>query len=313
MKQPALSACLRGVWRRRVTKPFYRWSFQQGRRFTDESIHYFLVKYLHKYLRKRQKLHLDGVARIPREELDRMVQTAASVLAAGDGLEEALASLHAQVPEATRAGFVHFAEGLHAACCTNIGLSHAKAREYWIYRGPRQLLTTVCFVAGVVVLNEAIREQAFDDRVVNIATSMLATLTAFVMLYYRLPDSIRSAVCRSAHDYYSVGKKQLAKEVAEARSGPYAGDAGITSHTPSEFDTDNEEANSTPKLATRRAAPPKLPDGSSVALPPSLAVIPSGRESGASDGERDLVAAADAAAYAGDADSFAQAHASDKV
>ena len=29
-----------------------------------------------------------------------------------------------------------------------------------------------------MVLNEAIREQTFDDRVVNIATSMLATLTA---------------------------------------------------------------------------------------------------------------------------------------
>jgi hypothetical protein len=41
---------------------------------------------------------------------------------------------------------------------TNIGLSHAKAREYWIYRGPRQLFTTGCFISFVIVVNEMLRK-----------------------------------------------------------------------------------------------------------------------------------------------------------
>jgi len=40
---------------------------------------------------------------------------------------------------------------------------------------------------------------------------MSAMLTAFVMLYFRLPDSIRAGVCRSAHDCYVHEKIKLKK------------------------------------------------------------------------------------------------------
>ena len=45
--------------RRRLSKPFYRWAFRQGKLFTADSIDYFMIKYLRKYLRKRQKLGAD--------------------------------------------------------------------------------------------------------------------------------------------------------------------------------------------------------------------------------------------------------------
>ena len=45
--------------RRRLSKPFYRWAFRQGKLFTADSIDYFIIKYLRKYLRKRQKLGSD--------------------------------------------------------------------------------------------------------------------------------------------------------------------------------------------------------------------------------------------------------------
>ena len=45
--------------RRRLSKPFYRWAFRQGKLFTADSIDYFIIKYLRKYLRKRQKLCSD--------------------------------------------------------------------------------------------------------------------------------------------------------------------------------------------------------------------------------------------------------------
>ena len=44
---------------RRLSKPFYRWAFRQGKLFTADSIDYFIIKYTRKYLRKRQKLGVD--------------------------------------------------------------------------------------------------------------------------------------------------------------------------------------------------------------------------------------------------------------
>ena len=61
-------------WFRSLGKPFRRWTFRQGRRFTDEAIGEFSVKYLTKYLLKRQKLGLDAKRR--RDEVERIVRAA---------------------------------------------------------------------------------------------------------------------------------------------------------------------------------------------------------------------------------------------
>ena len=164
-------------------------------------------QYLKKYVLKRQKLRMDEP--MPIEEATRLVNTVAVALNEGSRVVDALAEHHADVDVATRHAIAAYAKGLYAAGRTNIGLSHAKAREYWIYRGPRQLLTTICFIGAVLVVAETALDRTLRDRIVSISTSLLALLTAFVMLYYRLPDSIRAGVCRSAHDYYVEQKAKL--------------------------------------------------------------------------------------------------------
>jgi hypothetical protein len=94
---------------------------------------------------------------------------------------------------------------------------------------------------------------------VNFTTSTFALLTAFVMLYCackgappvehtastadvrvarrcrsdRLPDSIRSSVCRSAHDYYVEEKKKLKNE--RPKSGKRVDDNASASMMSSDF------------------------------------------------------------------------------
>lgn len=238
--------------RRKLSKPFYRWAFLQGRRFTDESIAYFTVKYMRKYLIKRRKLKLEGSGcKMSSQVIEHVVQTAAVALRDGADLSASLRSRQAgDLSDAALEGFAQFASGLHAAASTNIGLSHAKAREYWIYRGPRYLLYTVCFISGVFVINEVIRRPTFEERVVNVSGSMLASLTTFIMLYYRLPDSIRSGVCRSAHDAYAKGKKELEREAKAAAMASSASAAMISPSSASELETtDNEDGEKTTKNA----------------------------------------------------------------
>ena len=150
------------------------------------------------------------------DEVDALVCIITTALNDGVLVVDALEGHFDMLDGASRHAIAAYARGLYAAGRTNIGLSHAKAREYWIYRGPRQLFTTGCFVLVVFLVNECLREQTLRDRVVNASTSLFALLTAFVMLYYRLPDSIRSSVCRSAHDYYVAQKKLLKGSVKKS-------------------------------------------------------------------------------------------------
>ena len=222
---------------RRITKPFYRWCFLQGRRFTDESIAYFEYKYIRKYVVKRQKVKVDEA--ITSDEVMSLVRTVTQALHDGGSVIDALLLEQAQLGEATRHAVALYATGLHKATCTNVGLSHAKAREYWIYRGPRQLFTTGVFIGLVLVMNDAFKEQSLRDRAINIATSFLALLTAFVMLYYRLPDSIRASVCRSAHDYYVTQKKSL-KASAKGKAHDIKHEGRVSWHSASSLESNTD-------------------------------------------------------------------------
>lgn len=261
--------------RKSLSKPFYRWSFRQGRLFTDESIAYFTCKYLRKYLTKRQKLKIEGELKLGKSTVESLVQITMDALLKGKDVRESLSLKHANdVSGATLTGFGDFAVGLHAAASTNIGLSHAKAREYWIYRGPRQLVTTICFIFGIFAINELIKRPTFEDRVVNASSSMLAMLTALIMLYYRLPDSIRSGVCRSAHDYYAQGKKNLLREARMASESAHREEA---SQSNSELDSNNDSDDGvrTPSLHIAHHRRRQSPGGSPVTTT-FLAPIPSG-------------------------------------
>ena len=107
-----------------------------------------------------------------------------------------------QVSAPLREAFARFAEGLHAATCKNIGLSHAKVREYWIYRGPKWVIITAGLIAALIIVDETLGQPTAAERMSRLASATIAMTASCVMLYFKLPDSIRSSVARSAHDYY---------------------------------------------------------------------------------------------------------------
>ena len=107
-----------------------------------------------------------------------------------------------QVSAPLREAFARFAEGLHAATCKNIGLSHAKVREYWIYRGPKWVIITGGLIAALIIVDETLGQPTAAGRMSRLASATIAMTASCVMLYFKLPDSIRSSVARSAHDYY---------------------------------------------------------------------------------------------------------------
>ena len=130
---------------RRLSKPFYRWAFRQGKLFTAESIDYFINKYSHKYLRKRQKLGFDqlhdeelsvhseplemSVHSLSGQEMEQLASIALVALHCDERVALALDKRMPHVSASLRGAFARFAEGLYAATCKNVGLSHAKVRN----------------------------------------------------------------------------------------------------------------------------------------------------------------------------------------
>lgn len=254
---PAWQRLRRRVFTMRcLSKPFYRWAFAQGRRFTDESIDAFCRKYAFKYLRKRRKVGVDRDSRLLSDtELQALVETALEALrqkkvAVADELERR----HEAVNPTLRRAFARYTEGLYAAARTNVGLSHAKVREYWIYRGPRWLFVTTVFIGSVFVIEETIGEPSARARLAHLVTSVLAMTTASVMLYFRLPDSIRSGVCRSAHDFYVTAKKHELKTPKAAAAAPGAASASASSTDGADDATDADSGDDTLPVVSLKAS-----------------------------------------------------------
>jgi len=223
---------------RLISKPFYRWAFRQGRRFTDESIDYFTRKYMAKYLRKRRKLGIDrGSSTLTDHKMHQVIKTAIAALRKKEPLAEALEASHSELPEHMRQAFAQFAKGLYEAGRTNVGLSHAKVREYWIYRGPRWLFVTTALIGSVFLVEETIKTPSHNDRMARLVTSTIGMTTACIMLYYKLPDSVRSGVCRSAHDYYVRTKKILTKEAQHKSTVASSSEEGESSDMDGAADT----------------------------------------------------------------------------
>lgn len=123
---------------RRLTKPFHRWAFRQGKQFTAESIDESVRKYAYKYLRKRQKLECNQDARstksqslksLSRAEIDLLVNVAMGALCENQKVAVAVEASMAKLSEGLRDAFAKFIEGLNEAVNKNVGLSHAKVPE----------------------------------------------------------------------------------------------------------------------------------------------------------------------------------------
>ena len=95
------------------------------------------------------------------------------------------------VSPSLRGAFARFVEGLYEEACKNVGLSHAKVREYWIYRGPKWLLMTICLISGLLAVEEALGYPMHRERMARLASGVIAMTASCIMLYFKLPDSIR--------------------------------------------------------------------------------------------------------------------------
>lgn len=274
---------------RRLSKPFYRWAFRQGKLFTADSIDYFLTKYARKYLRKRQKLGVDqhlpveaststsinsdeGSVHSKRsdhylsgKELEDLASTALHALRSNQAVAAALEQRMPHVSASLRDAFARFAEGLYAATCKNIGLSHAKVREYWIYRGPKWVIITVGLLAALLIVDETLGQPTAGERMSRLASATIAMTASCVMLYFKLPDSIRSSVARSAHDFYVETKhtelgrrkthlKRMGSPKTKRKNGAAtAAAAGATTTTRVANGTPTEASQSAPSNGSERS------------------------------------------------------------
>ena len=73
-------------------------------------------------------------------------------------------------------------------------------------------MMTIGVVSALLIVDEVLGEPTRKKRMARLASAVIAMTASCAMLYFKLPDSIRSSVARSAHDYYvQVKKTQLVK------------------------------------------------------------------------------------------------------
>ena len=84
----------------------------------------------------------------------------------------------------------------------DIGLDHSKVREYWLKRGPRIFISSIVLLFANYILYIYLKKIDTETNIYLIIINIIALILSIYMLYYRLPDSIESAVARTSHDYY---------------------------------------------------------------------------------------------------------------
>jgi len=179
--------------RRKFLKPIKRWMFAKGCMHTQLYSKRAFEKYIQKYIRKRTKL---GLPPYSASETELIV-----------GLKQ-----H-RVESRISPELQTYAVKLETAIASNVGLDHSKTREYWLLRGPRVLTTALVFISFSIGLKEILIVQTCQDRIHHVILSISAILVTIYMLYFRLPDSICSAIMRSAHDVYVCEKQKLQAQV----------------------------------------------------------------------------------------------------
>ena len=91
----------------------------------------------------------------------------------------------------------------------DIGLDHSKVREYWLKRGPRIFLTSTFLIILNYILYSYFKKIDYNTQLYLIIINIIALISSFYMLYYRLPDSIESAIARTTHDHYAKYKNNF--------------------------------------------------------------------------------------------------------
>lgn len=162
-----------------IIKPFKRWEFNRAKLYTYYYIQIYNKKYIIKYLNKRKK--------IAKLKSDKNLILLIDKLAHNDLLIK-----------------LENDDNLNNINKKDLGLDHSKVREYLLKRGPKIFIKSIILLTSNYVLYIYFKEIDFKTNIY-----LIALLLSLYMLYYRLPDSIESAIARTTHDYYVKNKNEL--------------------------------------------------------------------------------------------------------
>lgn len=203
-------------------KPFKRWAFNRANRYTIKYINIYNKKYITKYLKKINKiaikknniLQIELINKLNNEELLNII-----VKYKNTDLNDMLKVINNYLINNTNIldiydyrliyNFSYYIIQLKIINEKDVGLDHSKVREYWLKRGPRILISSIVLLLSNYILYIYLKEIDTRTNIYLIIINIVALFLSIYMLYYRLPDSIESAVARTSHDYYVKIKKKL--------------------------------------------------------------------------------------------------------
>lgn len=203
-------------------KPFKRWAFNRANRYTIKYINIYNRKYITKYLKKINKiaikknniLQIELINKLNNEELLNII-----VKYKNTDLNDMLKLINNYLIDNTNIldiydyrliyNFSDYIIQLKIINEKDVGLDHSKVREYWLKRGPRILISSIILLLSNYILYIYLKEIDTKTNIYLIIINIVALFLSIYMLYYRLPDSIESAVARTSHDYYVKVKKNI--------------------------------------------------------------------------------------------------------
>jgi len=211
---------------RNLIKPLKRWAFRKAKKYTYYYINIYNKKYIIKYLKKKNKIailknntnHIYLINKLHNIELINNINNYNNF----DNITEILKIINNYLLNSSNmlyydyeiiydfAIYIYYLKELNKK---DIGLDHSKVREYWLRRGPRIFIISIILLISNYVLYIYFKKIDKNTNNYLILINIITLLLSLYMLYYRLPDSIESAIARTTHDYYVKYKKNIIYDV----------------------------------------------------------------------------------------------------
>ena len=200
---------------RKFLKPFKRWAFKRANNYTFYYINLYNMKYIVKYLKKIKKISILKNNNNRIELIDKLnniefinilnnnnyknIEDTLNIINCYLLNNSDIVNLYDYEIIYNYSVYIYYLKELNKK---DIGLDHSKVREYWLKRGPRIFLTSTFFIILNYILYSYFKDIDYNTQLYLIIINIIALISSFYMLYYRLPDSIESAIARTTHDHY---------------------------------------------------------------------------------------------------------------
>tara|TARA_Y100000385_G_scaffold138415_1_gene143789 strand:+ start:142 stop:807 length:666 start_codon:yes stop_codon:yes gene_type:complete len=207
-----------------ISKPFKRWAFNRAKMYTNYYIKIYNRKYIIKFLNKTIKIaklknQVSLIKLVNKVNDMELLIKIEKKLDYNVDKNDILFIINSHLINTSNIyeiynyifilDFLNYIIGLNNINKKDLGLDHSKVREYWLKRGPRIFTTSLIFVVINYILYVYLKTIDYKTHIYLISINLVALCLSFYMLYYRLPDSIESAVARTTHDYYVKYKECL--------------------------------------------------------------------------------------------------------